>query len=118
MSTSKKIIFVVLVLFVFVIPVLAQEKINNFPVLTGPYLGQKLPRMTPEIFAPGIVCTDETQGCSVFLEDGKIFMYNVFREDKSFLYEVEMVGEHWTKPRLSLLTSDYYDGDFTLSPDG
>jgi hypothetical protein len=32
-------------------------KPNDFPKLTGPYLGQKPPGMKPEIFAPGIVST-------------------------------------------------------------
>jgi Tol biopolymer transport system component len=74
--------------------------------------------MFPKIFAPGIVCTDETQGCSAFIEDGRIFLFNIFRKNNSFLYELRMVGDQWTKPELSLLTSNYYDGDFTLSPDG
>jgi len=34
---------------------LAQQKSDEFPSLKGPYLGQKPPGMTPEIFAPGIV---------------------------------------------------------------
>jgi Tol biopolymer transport system component len=114
---KHKTIFIgILVLVILIFSNCARK--GDFPILKGPYLGQEPPGMTPELFAPGIVCTDETQGCSVFLEDGRIFMYNVFREDESFLYELEMVVEHWTKPRLSSLTSDYYDGDFTLSPDG
>ena len=32
---------------------------NDFPVLTGPYLGQEPPGMNPEIFAPGIVSADD-----------------------------------------------------------
>jgi len=28
---------------------------SDFPILKGPYLGQKPPGMTPEIFAPGII---------------------------------------------------------------
>jgi hypothetical protein len=32
---------------------------NDFPKLKGPYLGQKPPGMTPEIFAPGIVSSPE-----------------------------------------------------------
>lgn len=32
-----------------------KNNINEFPVLNGPYLGQKPPGMVPEIFAPGIV---------------------------------------------------------------
>ena len=36
-----------------VITISAQK--NDFPKLTGPYLGQKLPGKTPEIFSPGII---------------------------------------------------------------
>ena len=35
----------------------AQQKTKDFPVLKGPYLGQKPPGMNPEIFAPGIIST-------------------------------------------------------------
>jgi len=30
---------------------------NEFPVLEGPYLGQKPPGLTSEVFAPGIIST-------------------------------------------------------------
>jgi ankyrin repeat protein len=33
--------------------------IREFPVLKGPYLGQKPPGITPEIFAPGIISTED-----------------------------------------------------------
>jgi len=32
---------------------------EDFPVLKGPYLGQKPPGMKPEVFAPGIVSTKD-----------------------------------------------------------
>ena len=32
---------------------------DKFPVLKGPYLGQKPPGLTPEIFAPGVVSTQD-----------------------------------------------------------
>lgn len=32
---------------------------DEFPVLSGPYLSQKPPGMTPEILAPGIVSSEE-----------------------------------------------------------
>jgi len=41
----------VLVTTVFASNSLAQQ--GDFPILKGPYLGQKAPGMTPEIFAPG-----------------------------------------------------------------
>ncbi|MBE0664402.1 MAG: hypothetical protein IH584_01170 [Candidatus Aminicenantes bacterium] len=46
----------------------AQQK--EFPKLTGPYLGQKPPGTTPELFAPGIVSTGLNELNSVFSPDG------------------------------------------------
>lgn len=40
-------------LLITAITIKAQQ--SDFPKLTGPYLGQKPPGTTPEIFAPGIV---------------------------------------------------------------
>ena len=37
----------------------AQE--NDFPVIKGPYLGQKQPGDSPILFAPGIISTDEDE---------------------------------------------------------
>ena len=42
----------------------ANPKNGEFPVLKGPYLGQKPPGMKPEIFAQGIITTDKSEGCS------------------------------------------------------
>ena len=39
----------------------SKEKTNDWPVLKGPYIGQKPPGMTPEIFAPGIISTEKRQ---------------------------------------------------------
>ena len=44
---------------------------------TGPYLGQKPPGMTPEIFAPGIVSSSEALEYGMaFAPDGKEFYFN------------------------------------------
>ncbi len=49
----KKQIVLTCVLLVVALTIYAQQ--NDFANLTGPYLGQKPPGMTPEIFAPGII---------------------------------------------------------------
>jgi len=118
MSKSKKIIVVSLVIFVFVILVLAHEKVSDFPVLKGPYLGQKPPGMMPETFAPDILFPEKNKGCSAFMENGKVFIFNVTYKGESILYETRMKNSLWTEPERSTLSSEYYDGDFTLSPDG
>jgi hypothetical protein len=48
---------------------------DEMPVLKGPYLGQKLPGLTPEIFAPGIVSTGQRDGSGFFSPDMKEFYF-------------------------------------------
>ena len=55
---NKIFVFLILTLLVFLIPLSSQESeklLNDFSILKGPYLGQKPPGMTPEIFAPEVV---------------------------------------------------------------
>ena len=45
-------------------PAMAKENTkdkSDFPVLTGFYLGQNPPGLTPEIFAPGIISANSGQ---------------------------------------------------------
>jgi len=50
---------------------------TEFPKLSGPYLGQKPPGLTPEIFAPGIVSSIEANEYAMaFTPDGKEFYFN------------------------------------------
>jgi len=53
---KKKAHFILLMVFIFLIGLShAQERFKDFPKLTGPYLGQKPPGMTPEICGTGYV---------------------------------------------------------------
>ena len=47
------------------------QKTYEFPVLEGPYLGQKPPGLTPEVFAPGIVSTEHHEWGLFFSPDMK-----------------------------------------------
>ena len=51
------------------------ENTAKLSKLTGPYLGQKPPGLTPEPFAPGIVSTDDWQVNGVFTPDMKEFYF-------------------------------------------
>ena len=75
MNTIGKIIVLVLIILISSMPALAREKTkdkSDFPVLKGPYLGQKPPGLIPEIFAPGILSSpkDHEYTCSIS-PDGK-----------------------------------------------
>ena len=50
---------------------------SDFPVLTGPYLGQKpRRRRTPALFAPGFVSTKFGELNSIFSRAGKAFYFS------------------------------------------
>ena len=40
---------------------------DESPIPEGPYLGQKVPGLTPEIFAPRIVSTEQRDGSGFFV---------------------------------------------------
>ena len=55
----------------------AQNTSKDFPILKGPYLGQKPPGMTPEVFAPEIVSSSGAMEYGIaFTPDGKEFYFN------------------------------------------
>jgi len=60
----------------------AQEK--EFPRLSGPYLGQKPPGMTPELFAPGIISTNMNAAKIAISPDGKEIFFRLMNYNHSF----------------------------------
>jgi len=88
------------------------------PKCIGPYLGQKPPGMTPEIFAPGIVstCLDELN--SVFSPDGQEFYFCVRNMGASSLFVMKSVRGIWGRPEPLPFAGMYDDIDVSLSPDG
>jgi len=65
MKPKPHFVLSIFVIFIFGISK-TQEKSDDFPVLKGPYLGQKPPGMTQEVFAPGIVSTDSHEFACCF----------------------------------------------------
>ncbi|MHB8094941.1 MAG: hypothetical protein ACYDH0_08360 [Candidatus Aminicenantales bacterium] len=93
----------------------------KFPVLTGPYLGQKLPGETPEIFAPGIVSTADYNHASVTMSPDGLGVYWAC-EHKALGHRViwvsRSIGHRWSEPEVVPFTKEE-DGDCPmLSPDG
>ena len=65
--------FVCLTALLVSFPAIAED---NWPVLSGDYLGQEPPGLTPEIFAPGLISLDgERELNAVYSPDGRIFMF-------------------------------------------
>jgi len=95
---------------------------DEFPVLEGPYMGQKPPGMKAEPFAPGIISTERWELEGVFAPGMKEFYFTLDRgqstttSDTSFRPTVigfRQENNIWTKylefPR---------NGEIVFSPDG
>ena len=79
---------------------LSQTTETKFPVLEGPYLGQKPPSAAPEVFAPGVVSTPAHEFSCSFTPDGNEFYFT--RRDATLNTNVIMVARLrdgvWTEP--------------------
>jgi hypothetical protein len=85
---------------------------SDFPVLKGPYLGQKPPGMTPEIFAPGIMSTNADDHFFGFTDDGELAVLV-----QSGLKFLELKDGLWTKPQRIPFDTDN-DLYYTTAPKG
>ena len=88
MFINSKLIFIV-VLFLNVGLSQAQGKKEDSTVFKSPYLDQKSPGMTPEVFAPGIVSSRE---------DGKYLFYISLRAGSYYTYWIDTKIIHALKP--------------------
>lgn len=89
-------------LALLVATVSAQQEGVEFQKLTGPYLGQKTPGVTPEIFAPGIVSTEAHEFSCSFTPDGNEFYFT--RRDSvtriPLIMVTKLMDGVWTKPEV------------------
>ena len=109
--------FVLIILFCVIGISQAQEKVTNFPVLKGPYLGQTPPGMTPEIFAPGIVSTGYLEQFAYFTPDGKELYYLLREAPFTVILVMKEENGFWTKPKVAPFSGKYF-AKFCLSADG
>lgn len=76
---------------------------GEFPRLTGPYLGQKPPGTTPEIFAPDIISTPAHEFSCCFSPDGKEFYFT--RRDANIKNLIILCSKLenglWTEPAIA-----------------
>jgi hypothetical protein len=82
------------------------------------YLGQKLPGLTPEIFAPGLVSTGMREFASAFSPDGKEFYFINGSGPVPAVVFMKEKNNRWTKPRVAAFSGVYRDFDPMFSYDG
>ena len=96
----------------------AQE--NEFPKLTCPYLGQKPPGVTPEVFAPGIVSTEAHEFSCSFMPDGGEFYFTRKHPDlnRNVIMVTKNMNGVWLKPEIASFNGDDMAFEPRVTPDG
>ncbi len=102
---------------------------SDFPILKGPYLGQKPPGMVPELFAPGLLSAGGDEANITFTPDGKECCYTLWtpRPDggysespfqQKFIFYSRMENGRWTEPKEFPFNPDRQEIYPFFSPDG
>lgn len=83
------------------------------------YFGLKPPGMTPELFAPGIVCTEKNEGYMTFLEDGRVLIFDHWSRDEpdaNPYYVAFMKDGDWTAPVPAEFEMNSYEPNLDIHP--
>lgn len=99
-------------------PSIGLSQNTDFPVLKGSYLGQNLPGRIPEVFAPGIISTNEFKEFSgSFTPDGTEYYFCRFTEGAG-LMETKLLNGKWTEPKPADFNTKYIDNEPHITSDG
>jgi WD40-like Beta Propeller Repeat len=92
---------------------------SDIPKLTGPYLGQKPPGMTPEVFAPGIVSTENGREFSgAFSPDGREYYFFRVENGVGLMLVSRLTGGQWSAPQRAPFDAGYMDREPHITRDG
>jgi len=94
-----------------------QEKSSEFPVLKGPYLGQKPPGDIPELFECRISPQIEISDIPLFTKSGKSLVFNGSSSSGDGIFITEQKNGIWLKPRKVLSSDQYSYRHLFLTPD-
>ena len=93
--------------------------VPRFPSISGPYLGQAPPGLSPRMFAAGIVSTERNELNSVFTPDGKEFYFTI--RDASGRWTIMTMAlekGRWSTPRPASFSGRWSDVDLFITADG
>lgn len=105
--------FLIMLLILVQHCVFAQK--NEFPELTGSYLGQRPPGNTPELFAPGIVSTREFEYSLEIARSGDEMLF--VRNNRIMIVSKNIDGT-WNMPAIASFSGKCIDDEPCFSPDG
>lgn len=93
-----------------------RNKVRQFE-MKGEYMGQNAPGVTPEMFAPNFISTEESEFGSVFNKAGTEFYFGVDVGGRNEIRYTQRIGDEWSKPRVILDHEHFGYNDPFLSND-
>lgn len=88
-------------------------------VLTGDYLGEDPPGLTPKLFAPAVVSTVLNEdGSPVFTPDGDEIFWRIGGSPFSTFVYMKRKRGIWSKPEIAPFSGLYHDAGLAITPDG
>ncbi len=112
---NKTIRIVLLIVLLFVCGTSYGQE--SFPVLIGPYIGQKPPGEKSEIFAPGVISLGLHEHGFVISPDGNEALY-VKKFDSFNIVHVKYKDDKWLVPEIASFCGEYNDMGPRFSADG
>lgn len=111
-------LLVLSLLFLFCFTVSGQQ--NRTTVLSNPYLGQKPPGMTPELFAPDIIATGYYERDITISPDGTEIFYGILTGRHVTILYTRLKDGKWLEPEIPRFAcnSQYFFLEPCFSPDG
>lgn len=85
--------------------------------MNGKYMGQMEPGLTPKMFAPNFISTEEYEFGSVFNSSATEFFFGVDVNGKSEIRYSKLTDDNWSTPKTILSHNSYGYNDPFLSPD-
>lgn len=90
---------------------------SDFPVLTGAYLGQEPPGMTPQMFLPTVI-TEEVHSTTVFSLEGDEVYWTPMEDGMGNMRFMKIENGAWTPPAEFITGNNDHDGEPCFSTDG
>ena len=88
------------------------KPINSY----NPYLGQKLPGITPELFAPSIVNTDDIEINTVFNSSFTELFFTRNIDGSFIIHHSELIDGNWAAPQPIQMYSDQDANSVAIDP--
>lgn len=93
---------------------------RQFPEIRGKYLGQREPGLKPEVFAPGIISTNEygEHSFPAFSPDYTEVYWSAYFRGQQTIFFMKIEDGKWIPPEIAPFSGTYDDGNPSFSIDG